>query len=263
LLHLRIAIRHYGYQDIVEILPEPGNTDFLARVRLGSKRPATWHEHQLFQAIRARHTNRTCFENRPLPTDLLSGLKEAARREDALLRPVTEEIERSVVIDLIVQGDLIQGQDKEFREELAEWMQPNGSPRRDGIPGYAMGMNNLVSYLAPLAVRTLDVSHSRATQDSRLAGTAPILVVLETESDTPRDWLAAGQALARVLLRARSENVWASFFNQPIEVEELKPQLCRALGLRCTPQILLRLGYCTADTEVKPTPRRAAHEVLL
>jgi hypothetical protein len=86
------------------------------------------------------------------------------------------------------------------------------------------------------------------------------LAVVGTDADAPQDWLAAGQALASVLLRARAEDVWASFLNQPIEVPELRTRLCSVIGREGFPQLLLRLGY---GTEVEATPRRSLKEVIV
>ena len=52
----------------------------------------------------------------------------------------------------------------------------------------------------------------------------PRRAVLGTDGDNPGDWLHAGQAPARVLLRARIDRVDASF-NQPIQVGKLRPLL--------------------------------------
>ena len=72
---------------------------------------------------------------------------------------------------------------------------------------------------------------------------------------------AAGQALARVLLRARVEDVWASFLNQPIEVPYLRMKLREQMaGTFGSPQAVLRLGF---GEGVKPTPRREVEEVLI
>ena len=63
-----------------------------------------------------------------------------------------------------------------------------------------------------------------------------------------------------MLLRATAGGVAASFLNQPIEVEELRPRLTRLIEATGTSQILLRLGY---GREVPPTPRRLLEEVLV
>jgi len=87
-----------------------------------------------------------------------------------------------------------------------------------------------------------------------------MLIVLGTNDDKPGDWVAGGQALARVLLRARVEDVWASFLNQPIEIPDLRAKLKALSGHTSFPQAILRLGF---GENVKPTPRREVEEVLI
>ena len=109
-------------------------------------------------------------------------------------------------------------------------------------------------------IRTFDTGKGQAAKDQQLAEGSPVLAILGTEGDTPPEWLANGQGLAKVLLRARAEGVWASFLNQPIEVPELRLRLGDAIGQSGFPQLLLRMGY---GSDVRPTPRRPAEEVLV
>jgi hypothetical protein len=167
---------------------------------------------------------------------------------------------RSAVGDLIEEGDQIQWSDKHFRRELAAWVHPNRSMSRDGMPGYAFGMPGLLSYVGPIALRAFDLGKGRAAKDRQLALTSPTLAILSTVADAPPAWLAAGQALDRLLLRARIDGVFASFMNQPIEVAHLRPKLSEIVGTNDIPQLLLRLGY---GKQPRPTPRRAVSEILL
>ena len=56
-------------------------------------------------------------------------------------------------------------------------------------------------------IRTFDLGKGQAAQHRDIALYSPVLAVLGTDTDTQADWLAAGQALANVLLRARVEDV--------------------------------------------------------
>ncbi len=62
LLHLRVALRHFGYTGTVNPFPDPEDPDLLARVCMGKSREASAGEHALFQAITMRRTNRQAFE---------------------------------------------------------------------------------------------------------------------------------------------------------------------------------------------------------
>lgn len=260
LFHLRLALRHFGYTDQVEIFPDPDDPDLLAEVRLGAPRAATAEENQLFEAITKRRTNRAPFQDREIPQEVLEALEEAATKEGARLRTVTDEATKNAVADLVAEGDRTQWSDRRFRRELAAWIHSNRARSRDGVPGYAFGWGDLMSLASPIVMRTFDVGGGRAAQDRQLAEGSPVLVVLGTDADTPVAWLAAGQALGRVLLRARAEGIDASYLNQPIEVAELRPRLRDTIRASGLPQLLFRMGY---GTEVRPTPRRPVDHVLL
>ena len=81
-----------------------------------------------------------------------------------------------------------------------------------------------------------------------------------TETDDVTDWIAAGQAMQRVLLTATAAGLRASFLNQPIEISSMRLQLARALALQGDPQLLLRFGYSPSSA---PTPRRPVADMLL
>jgi hypothetical protein len=258
LFHLRSAIRHLSFEPLVDRLPSEGSVDFLARIRLGSESARTDEELELFNAIPQRHTNRRAFEDRPLPSDLIEALREAATKEGAWLEFVDDGKKR-VLADLIAQGDRTQGSDRPFRRELAQWINPNRSSRKDGMPGYAHAMSDLMSNLGPLMIRRFDWGKRQAVKDTQLALDSPALVVLGTDSDGVLDWIRAGEALDRVLLRATAAGASASFLNQPIQVEELRPAVAELLERGGYPQVILRIGF---GPKARPTPRRSAQEVM-
>jgi len=260
LFHLRIALRHFGYAGAVATFPDPDDPDLLARIHMGKSRSASAQEQALFDAIGKRHTNRQAFEQRAVPEDVLITLQQAAHAEGAWLYLVQGEENRTALVGLIALGDRMQWADKHFRRELAAWARPSRNQRRDGIPGSALSFVSLLSQAGLRTGRTFDLGNGQAANDLQLATGSPVLTVLGTDVDTVYDWLMAGQALARVLLSARAQEIWASFLNQPIEVPELRPMLHKIIERAGFPQLLLRMGY---GPEVPPTPRRSVSEVLL
>jgi nucleotide-binding universal stress UspA family protein len=258
---LRTAIRHFGYEDDVHYFPDMANHDLLARITLGKPYQETPEEQALFAAITRRRTDRMELDDRELAPKFREDLETAAVSEGARLHFV-EPAARESIINLIEYGDMELGHNKRYREEVAQWTRSNESDRQDGIPGYALGMNNITSMAAPYLIRALDMGGVQARKDRALAENAGALVTLVTEKDTPQDWLTAGQALARVLLRACADDVYASFLNAPLEVADMWPRLRRLLGLKSFPQLLFRLGYDQEQDEVNPTPRRPVSEVL-
>jgi len=260
LFNLRMAFRNFGYEGVVQFFPDASKPDLLARICFGGEKGATAEEHALFKSIAQRRTNRMPFQTQPIQESLLTELETCATKEGASFQVVLGEENRNRLADLIAEADRTQMSDGHFRRELAAWIHPNRTSNHDGTPGYAIGQGSLASYLGPLVVRTFDMGKGQAARDRQLANGSPVMAALWTENDTPGAWLSAGQAMMRVLLRARVDNVWASFLNQPIEVPELRIRVRDLLGKQGFPQLVLRMGY---SQDVKPTPRRTPGEVLM
>lgn len=256
---LRLAARHAGFTDLVEVMPDPDDGDLLARLRLGAPYAPTSEDEALYEALAARRTNRRAFLTRSLPEALLPELEHAASAEGAVLTLLRTPEERFRAAALVAEGDRIQGSDRAFRRELAAWLHPNRAATRDGIPGHAIGLGDWASYLGPLAVRTFDWGDGRAARDQELALGSPLMALLWTVEDDQRAWIAAGEALQRVLLRATVDGVSASFLNQPVEVPALRARLGKEFGAAGAVQCLLRLGY---GPDVPSTPRRPLDDVI-
>jgi hypothetical protein len=258
--HLCIAARYFGYDSRVEPFPEPEYPDLLARFSLGAEREPHAEDLLLFNVMPKRHTNRQPFLPDLIPTPLLDVLSQTAEREGAWLEFLQSEESRFRIADLVAEADRVQWQDKQFRRELSQWLTPNSSRRRDGIPGYAQGLGDFVSEAEAFLVRTFDLGKGRAARDAEVAKHSPALAILGTPGDSRQDWLNAGQALSRVLLRARVEGVSASFLNQAVELASTRAQLESLAGNKGAPQAVLRLGF---GPELHATPRRTLPQVIL
>ncbi|HET8547897.1 MAG TPA: nitroreductase family protein [Bryobacteraceae bacterium] len=258
LLHLRVAVHHFGFGERTVILPDADDPDLLARIEL-TQRPSGSSDDALFEAISQRRTNRLPFEPEPLPRDLLPEVEDAARAEGAWLTPIRADADRRRLAELIAEGDLIQAGDPNLRREMAEWVRANDSARRDGLRGYSFGHGRLASLLAPIYIKYAGWGETQAASDRELALTAPVIAVLGTETDDAGAWMQAGQALGRVLLVAQSRGISASFLNQPIQVASLRDSVRVIAGASGYPQLCLRFGR---GREVRPSPRRPLEDVI-
>lgn len=260
LLNLQMAMRHFGYEDRVEILPDEDNLELVARVTPGDTPRDAGEAHVDFNAIVKRHTNRASFETKPVPGALLSACTAAAHEHGAWFHLVEGNDERAALAALVEQADRTQMASDEYREELASWLHSNLSTVDDGMPGYAFGIGDLKSAVTPVVVRNLDTGENQAARDGALLARSPVIAVLGTDEDDLGDWVHAGQALESILLRAQAEGVSSSFLNQAVQVPALRRRLGSDLGLGKYPQFVIRMGY---GPTAKPTPRRALTEFLL
>lgn len=255
---LRLALRCFGFQVALESFPAAGDPDLLARVHITPGNGVLPEERELLAAIPRRITNRSPYAGQAVAAAVLERLSAAAMAEDAWFH-VAGPAARETIADLVAEGDRIQWGNPAFRRELASWMRPDHTNAHDGMPGFGFGMGELESLAAPLLIRTFDMGRGRAAKDDELVAGSPVLAVLGTREDTPAARLAAGQALAHLLLRATAAGLSASFLNQPNEVPALRLRLGETIGQIGWPQMLMRLGYGPAG---KHTPRLTVAEVL-
>jgi nitroreductase len=252
LMNLRVAAGVESLDVRVELLPAPDEPDWLARMSFTRKTGALVEEAALAASIEQRRTHRKRFLPREVDAAALDELIEAARREGASLRPLATAAARQKAASLVAEGDAAQWANPSWRRELAAWMHPRR--RGDGLT-----VPSLAAPVTQLVVRTFDLGGGVGAKDRELAEASPLLAVLCTEGDQPRDWLLAGQALERVLLVACRHGLQASYLNQPIQVVSLRPKLQDLVG-GGFPQILLRLGH---PVDVVPAaPRREVADVI-
>ena len=258
LVNLRLAAAHFGHATSIELVPGVRRDGLLARVRLEERTASTPDAEELFRAIPRRRTNRLPLDGREPPDGLVTALLRDARSEGVQLLPV-EPHQRRAVADLIAEGDDAAWSSSRFRAELAGWVRGNHSSRRDGLPGYALGMGDAAALLHPLVVRFQNGGRAEADRDRRRALGTRALLVLSTRRDGKAEWIQAGEALQRVLLRASAAGLFASYFTNVVESPMLRPRLAQAIGDGGAPQIMFRLGY---GLEPRPTPRRPVEGVL-
>ena len=278
LFNLQLAISYFGYRFETSLLPQEQQAegekeddhDLLATVRvidIDEKPEETKDEklQRLFNSVTMRRTNRFRFdEDKEISQEALSNLQRIVQKYESVWLHIEKNSEKKEQFaKLVTEGDIIQMSDKKMRRELALWVHSNRSHLRDGMPGYAFGFGDIMSLVGPFVIRTFDFGKGQAAKDKELAIGSPVLLVMGTNSDNTLSWLNAGLALSNILLYLKSENIWCSYLNQPIEVPELRKRLGNLIPGRSgtNPQLLLRMGH--SNREVLPTPRRSIEQVMI
>lgn len=252
LFHLRVAAAHHGLAARVQLASGGADPDLFAVVELANDPVHAERELAgLFEAIELRSTTRGPLSGSAdeVPLGLLTHTVEL---EGAALHRI-DGATRDALASLVAEGDRAQFSDPSWRRELAAWMHP----RRSG-DGLTQPLGTLT--VTQLVVRTFDLGASTGTHDHALVRGAPVVVVLTTDADEPLDWLAAGQALARMLLTATTQGLAAGFVNQPCQVAALRPRLGALVPPGRTPQLVVRLGRASAGPR---SVRRPLDAVLI
>jgi hypothetical protein len=258
LFGLRLGIRELGYRPVVDLLPEPSRPGLLARVGLGEPAPVTAEERQMLAALPHRHTHRGPFRPGPLPPGLLPGLQHDALAEGATLALVTDPVIYQRLVTLARAARERGAVDPIMRAETRRWSRRTEAPARDGVPAQAFPADGAWPP-GRLPQRDFDLGRGIGLLPD---GGAPALAtaVLITTGDGPADWLHAGQAMHRLLLRAAAEWVFASLHTQPLEIPAVRALIRSRLALPGEAQMLLQFGRSGIT---RPTPRRPARELLI
>lgn len=252
LYHFCAAARHFGHSVHVETFPE-GMGDLLATVRLGEPQAPKEIDTILFYAIHKSSSAVMPFKKRrQVPQDLLDELMSMGNSGETWLHLVQEKTARGTVAGLVAEGDAAQMKNEEFRRELADWISPSNRRNHHYGRGFVQGVSYVATYIESFLIRNFERAEAFAEHDRKFAESAPVLAVLGTYDNTPLSWLAAGQKLAEILLRAVAIGVHASFLNQPVQVPELRDKLTEVLGQRGYPQLMFCLGFTEAPGSHRP-----------
>jgi hypothetical protein len=144
--------------------------------------------------------------------------------------------------------------DPMLRAETRRWSRRAGTAARDGVPAQAFPADGA---WPPGRLPQRDFDLGRGIGLLPGTGTAPALAtaVLITTEDRPADWLRAGQAMHRMLIRAAADWVLASLYTQPLEIPAVRALIRSRLALPGAAQMLLQFGR---SETTRPTPGRPA-----
>jgi hypothetical protein len=200
---------------------------------------------ELAGALRTRQCTRTAFDGTPIDDTDLAALAQAGTSESVRCLVITDRERTARLAALVEQGNMTQLTDRAFRRELLAWIRFN--PRtalhtRDGLAGRANRQPPIPSMLGRLLAPILVRASGQAKKDRDHLRSSAGLAVFLTPTDTVPDWVAAGRAYERFSLRADLLDIRSAFVNQPIEVPELREELCSYLEDAAYPRLMVRFG---------------------
>lgn len=260
LANVDLALRVAGLLPALDLAPDGRLLHRLAVVRIAGGHATTELERLLVHAMPSRATNRHALDGSGVSPDVLAGLARVAESRGVEVVFVEDAAAYEAFGVLARLAGRAQEGSVPQRHELRRWVRP-GDDAVDGVPYSARGLGAAGGRRLSLPVRNFDVD-GRAARDAHLPGATadrPLLAVLATDGDGPRDWLRAGMALQRVLLAVTSAGLAASFVNQPVDDPAFRPRVAGIAGVAGHVQVALRIGV---GAPVPPAPRRPVEDLL-
>ncbi|MFC5744351.1 Acg family FMN-binding oxidoreductase [Actinomadura rugatobispora] len=262
---LRIAVGALGREAGVRELPDPDRPHLMADVELGARALDDEHAQRLSEAVRRRRTHRGAFKHAEVRPSMLAVLRLEAEQGDVRLVQVVEEHTRQALAGLTQAAEHLLHLDTRLAGEEARWAPAPGSRRADGVheAAYPGDAPHTEPYFP---ARDFARGHGWGVREGPGGGpdepSTGLVLMLTTRGDTPLDWLRAGQALQRMLLRAAAEeDLAAAFHTQALEIPELREFIRTRFCNGRYPQMLLRLGV--PEGPELATVRRPINEVIV
>lgn len=204
-------------------------------------------------AIRTRRNNRFPLTG-PLDESLLTG----GGADGLEVCVITDPGRKGAVADIARDAFAASTKDPRFRAELAQWVRSNTTSAKDGMPGYAMGVPTLLSYLLPILVR-LPTPPSLARQERDRTNSAPAVVAI-CGDDRQEEWVKAGRVFQEMAVRLEMDGVTTAMNASAIETAGFPEKLRDAVGATKRPLMLFRAGRATRTS--RAVPRRELVDIL-
>jgi hypothetical protein len=218
----------------------------------------------LFQAIPLRQCTRAEYGGMPISGEELRLLETAATGNGVQLLLLTEKAAMERVLELVVQGNTAQMNDRAFVEELKAWIRFDGreaARRGDGLYSASSGNPSVPTWLGRLMFGLFFTPKSENDKYARhVRSSAGIAVFVGAQADKA-GWIEVGRAYERFALQASALDIRNAHLNQPVEVASLRPQLANLLGLPGQrPDLVIRFGR---GPTLPPSLRRPVSSVLV
>jgi nitroreductase len=263
-----VALAAAGRLSEVELLPDAGDEDHLATLRLVGAIKPTDEDLTLVAAIGRRHTVRDPFQPRDVPAELLDRLQAEAGAFGAWFKPVTRSEEEVATVFLIDRAEEMEQGDPAYLAELQSWLRTDPAAV-DGVPVEAVPSGDPHQRPSNWTIRDFVVGSRAPGGGSPMDSDAPppeverpTVVLMGTDGDDRHAWLQSGRALGRVLLFATAAGVAASPLTQALDWPATRTRLQSRLSLVGHPQMLLRMGFPREGSAVAASGRRPVSEVL-
>src|SRR5438477_6893671 len=245
-----------GWTVDVTRLPDPDDSDLLARLRPTGRIEPSPLEHDRVAAALRRRSDRRPFRPDPVPDDVIDMLRAAAGEPGVYVHFPVHRDEYVQLAVAVSHADHIQRQQADYAAELARWVRPDPTSP-DGVPVTAVPhVSTAHPRHSDVALRNFELATPGLQVIDLDVDEHPLLAVVLTTQFGPRGHLQGGEAMMRLMVGAERLGLATCPLSQAVDLLAFRARLRTVMGWADYPQMLLRLGIAPS-TEAPPlTPRR-------
>lgn len=263
-----LAFRAEGWLFGTERLFDSDDPGLLARFSDPSPHESTSAERDQLAAAARRYSERRPFQRREVPPELVEHHRATADGAGVHAHFPVREDERLSLAVAVSWADRIERNDADYVAEMNRWLhdadvhtedlRTDGVPA-DSIPHVPAGHPRHTD----IPLRDFEMGVSGREQIEADIDERPVIAVLLTQSDTPREQLAAGESMMRLMLQAEMAGLASCPLSQAVDLIAFRSRVQALMGWTSYPQMMLRLGYPPPDQSPPPrSPRRPVADQL-
>ena len=220
----------------------------------------------LLSTIPKRINARGVFESRGIDSKLVEQIQSFISTEYQFEPPIkllfiTNKEDIVQLASLTAQGLRVAYTKSRFRKEMSHWIHNSLSRKLDGMPGYALRMPLLLSFIIPSTIRFFNIGKFLGKLNYQSFSSAPLVCGFFCSEESERTWLFTGRAAERIMLEYQSRGLQTSIFVASIEMGDLHKKVQDVFQTNLRPQFLFCIGYM-ANIQRK-TPKYSAKEKLI
>ena len=258
----QVAFTGNGWLVHVERLPDADDPDLLASFSDPRPHPPTAADRDQLGAAARRYSERRPFQRQPVSADLVEELRAAAEGRGVHAQFPTREEEKLNLAVAVSWADRVERKDPAYLDEMRRWQQ-DADVHTEGVPATAIPhVTTGHPRHTDIPLRDFELGVSGQQQIDADVDERPLIAVLSTESDTPGEQLAAGEAMLRLMLRAEAIGLASCPLSQAVDLVAFRARVQTLMGWAAYPQMMLRIGYPPSEPPAGRSPRRPVADQL-
>lgn len=257
-----LALHAQGWEVDIALMPEPADSDLLARLRLTGRAPAGDSAGTMLAAALGRRSERRAFGAEPVDPEVVERLRSAGASSGVYVHFPVRADENLDLAVAISQADRSQRHDPAYAAELAKWVR-HGERAPDGVPDAVIPQ---VPAGQPrhtdIPLRDFEAGIPGGQLITPDIDERPLIAVIFTDNDSELDRLRAGQAMMRLMVQAELNGLASCPLSQSVDLLAFRSRLRMLMSWTGHPQMMLRLGRRPTGAAAPLTPRRPVGDAL-
>ena len=241
------------------------NTNLLAVVRFKQYKGAVNNKYKtVLETIAKRVNARGLFSAESIPPATLNSISSRTHSylvDGVKVHWITKQDKILELSRITANGLKVAYRKPAFRREMAQWLRHSLTKRKDGLPGYALKMPLLLSFILPSLIRRFNLGGLLAKLNYRSLSSAPLLTVITASKNTPGTWLNVGRLAERLMLEFNSLNWQTSIFVAAVEMGDFYREVQKVIRTKQRPQFIFAIGK--VNSLQRPTPRHGLAKKII